>query len=87
VMPAAVAMACDHCWFGLGLHRMEINVRPENLASRRVAEKLGFREEGLRRRYLHIDGDWRDHLVYVLDAEDVPGGLHRRWVATRPAPP
>jgi [ribosomal protein S5]-alanine N-acetyltransferase len=87
VIPAAVALACDHCWFVLGLHRMEVNIRPENLASRRVVEKLGFREEGLRRRYLHIDGDWRDHLVYVLDVEEVPGGLHRRWVATRSGPP
>lgn len=87
VMPSSVALACDHCWFGLGLHRVEINIRPENVASRRVVEKLGFREEGLRSRYLHIDGDWRDHLVYVLNAEEVPGGLHQRWAATRPAPP
>ena len=87
VMPAAVALACDHCWFGLGLHRVEINIRPENVASRRVVEKLGFREEGVRARYLHIDGDWRDHLVYVLNVEDVPRGLHQRWASTRPALP
>jgi [ribosomal protein S5]-alanine N-acetyltransferase len=87
VIPSAVALACDHCWFGLGLHRIEVNIRPENVASRRVVEKLGFREEGLRPRYLHIDGDWRDHLVYVLNAEDVPGGLHPRWAAIRPATP
>ena len=87
VMPAAVALASDHCWFGLGLHRVEINIRPENVASRRVVEKLGFREEGVRARYLHIDGDWRDHLVYVLNVEDVPRGLHQRWASTRPALP
>jgi [ribosomal protein S5]-alanine N-acetyltransferase len=87
IIPAAVALACDHCWFGLGLHRMEVNIRPENIASRRVVEKLGFREEGLRPRYLHIDGQWRDHLVYVLNSEDVPGGLHARWAAARPAAP
>lgn len=87
IIPAAVALASDHCWFGLGLHRVEVNIRPENLASRRVVQKLGFREEGLRPRYLHIDGDWRDHLVYVLNAEDVPGGLHARWRAARSASP
>jgi ribosomal-protein-alanine N-acetyltransferase len=87
VIPAAVALACDHAWFGLGLHRVEVNIRPENVASRRVVEKLGFREEGLRPRYLHIDGQWRDHLVYVLNAEDVPGGLHARWAAVRPFAP
>jgi len=87
VIPSAVALACDHAWFGLGLHRVEVNIRPENVASRRVVEKLGFHEEGLRKRYLHIDGQWRDHLVYVLNAEDVPGGLHARWVAVRPFAP
>ena len=51
----------------LALHRIEINLRPENEASRRVAEKCGYLFEGLRPRYLHIDGDWRDHLTYVKE--------------------
>jgi len=79
IMPTAVALATDHCLIGMGLHRVEICIRPENHNSRRVVEKLGFREEGLRPRYLHIDGAWRDHLVYVLTAEDVPAGLMHRW--------
>ncbi len=79
IIPTAVALATDHCWQGLGLHRVEINVRPENLPSCRVPEKLGFRLEGLRPRYLHIDGAWRDHVTYALNAEEVPGGLMRRW--------
>ncbi|WP_165989188.1 GNAT family N-acetyltransferase [Streptomyces sp. YIM 98790] len=87
VMPTAVALATDHCFFTLGLHRLEICVRPENTPSRRVAEKLGYREEGIRPRYLHIDGAWRDHLVYALTAEEVPGGLLPRWHALRSAPP
>ena len=66
-------MAADHCW-AIGLHRVEINIRPENVASRRVVEKLAFRPEGLRPAYLHIDGDWRDHLSFALTAEEVPGG-------------
>jgi ribosomal-protein-alanine N-acetyltransferase len=81
IMPTAVAMATDHC-FAIGLHRVEINIRPENGASRRVVEKLGFRPEGLRPRYLHIDGDWRDHLSFALTAEEVPGGLVARWLAS-----
>jgi ribosomal-protein-alanine N-acetyltransferase len=44
-----------------------------------VVAKLGFRPEGLRPRYLHIDGDWRDHLVFALNAEEVPEGLLQRW--------
>jgi len=79
VIPTVLAMAMDHCFFSVGLHRVEATIRPENQASRRVVEKLGFREEGLRRRSLHIDGAWRDHLCYALTVEDVHGGLLARW--------
>jgi [ribosomal protein S5]-alanine N-acetyltransferase len=79
ITPTALAMAMDHCFFVIGLHRIEATIRPENHASRRVVEKLGFREEGLRRRSLHIDGAWRDHLCYALTAEDAAGGLMPRW--------
>ncbi len=78
VMPTAVAMAVDYCWFGLGLHRVEVAIRPENSASLRVVEKLGFAEVGYAPRYLHIDGDWRDHRLFALTVEDVPGGLLQR---------
>jgi [ribosomal protein S5]-alanine N-acetyltransferase len=82
VIPTALAMAIDHCFLVVGLHRIEASIRPENHASRRVVEKLGFRDEGLRRRFLHIDGEWRDHLCYALTTEDVPGGLLSRWRGT-----
>lgn len=88
VMPTAVALVTDHCFEAAGLHRVEVNIRPENAASRRVVEKLGFRDEGLRRAFLHIAGDWRDHLSYALVREDVPGGVLRRWQQVqRTAPP
>jgi [ribosomal protein S5]-alanine N-acetyltransferase len=79
VMPTAVALVTDHCFHRVGLHRVEVNIRPENAASRRVVEKLGFREEGLRRGFLHIAGEWRDHISYALVREDVPSGLLARW--------
>jgi [ribosomal protein S5]-alanine N-acetyltransferase len=79
VMPTAVALTVDHCFRAVGLHRIEVNIRPENLASRRVVEKLEFREEGAREKFLHINGDWRDHLTYALVREDVPLGLLKRW--------
>ncbi|MFL6238657.1 MAG: GNAT family N-acetyltransferase [Actinomycetes bacterium] len=82
VAPTAVALVVDHCFSAVGLHRVELNVRPENTRSRRVAEKLGFREEGVRLRYLHIDRDWRDHLCFALTVEEVPGGLLRRYRRT-----
>ena len=83
IAPTAVAMATDHCFRVLGLHRMEINIRPENTASLRVVEKLGFRDEGLRKRYLHIAGRWTDHRSFALTTEDVPEGLLNRWLAGR----
>jgi ribosomal-protein-alanine N-acetyltransferase len=79
IIPTAVALAVDYCFGAMGLHRIEIAIRPENVRSLRVVAKLGFRPEGLRPRYLHIDGDWRDHLVFALNAEEVPEGLLRRW--------
>ncbi len=79
IAPTAVAMLVDHAFDVLGLHRVEANVRPENAASLRVVEKLGFVREGLHRRYLHIDGDWRDHVAHALLREDVPEGVLRRY--------
>ncbi len=72
---AAVALVVDHCFGPVRLHRVEATVRPENVASRRLLDKLSFREEGLFRRYLEVGGVWRDHLCYALTAEDVPGGV------------
>lgn len=83
VVPTAVALAVDHCFAVLGLHRIEVAIRPENAKSLRVVEKLGFRPEGLRPRFLHIDHDWRDHLIFALHTEDVPDGLLARWTASR----
>lgn len=87
IVPTAVALAADYCFDVLRLHRIEIAIRPENTKSLRVVAKLGFRPEGLRPRYLHIDGDWRDHLVFALNAEEVPGGLLQRWLHLRPPVP
>jgi [ribosomal protein S5]-alanine N-acetyltransferase len=81
VIPTALALSVDHAFRSGGLHRIEVNIRPENKASRRVVEKLGFREEAYHPRYLHIDGAWRDHIGYAMTSEDVisEGGLLARW--------
>lgn len=86
VTPTAVALVTDHCFTELGLHRVEICIRPENAASLRVVEKLGFRYEGIRRRYIHIDGGWRDHFAFALTVEDVPFGVLERWRSDRVDP-
>ena len=78
IMPRAVALVVDHCFDACGLHRIEVAVRPENSNSLRVVEKLGLREVGYAPRYLHIDGDWRDHRLYAVTREEVPHGLSAR---------
>ena len=81
VIPTALALAVDHAFGAAGLHRIEVNIRPENAPSRRVVEKLGFREEAYHPRYMHIDGAWRDHLGYAMTSEEIAaeGGLLARW--------
>lgn len=73
IVPTALALVGDHALQELGLHRIEVNIRPENAASLAVVRKLGFRDEGLRARILHIDGDWRDHRTFALTTEDLGG--------------
>lgn len=81
VATAAVALAVDHAFARVGLHRVEATVRPENERSLRVLAKLGFREEGLFQRYLEVQGRWRDHVVLAVTEEDVlPDGVVARLV-------
>jgi len=48
------------------LHRIEANVMPRNKPSIRIVEKLGFKNEGLARKYLKINGKWEDHIHFVV---------------------
>jgi [ribosomal protein S5]-alanine N-acetyltransferase len=70
VMPTALALVVDHCFGAARLHRIEANIRPENVASRRVVEKLGIRQEGIAERFLEIDGVWEDHVRYAITSEE-----------------
>lgn len=83
ITPTAVALVVDHCFLGLGLHRVEVDVQPSNAASRRVVEKLGFRCEGVRRGLLHVDGQWRDHELWAMTIEDAAGGISARYHRSR----
>lgn len=68
--PLAAAMVLDWCFTQYGLHRIEINIRPENKPSLRVVQKLGLREEGLRKKYLFINGNWADHRSFAVTLEE-----------------
>ncbi len=87
VVSTALALAVDHCFGPVGLHRVEANARPENAPSLRVLDKVGFRSEGRHLNYLFIDGAWRDHLAFALTQEDHPAGVLRRLRAHGDTPP
>lgn len=69
----ALALAIDHALGPGGLHRVEVNIRLDNLASLGVVRRLGLRDEGVRQRFLHIDGQWRDHRSFAVTTEDLDG--------------
>lgn len=83
ITPTAVALVTDYLLGEYGLHRVEIDIRPENESSLRVVEKLGFRYEGTKKGFIHINGDWRDHYIFALIADEVSDGLLNQFVNGR----
>jgi ribosomal-protein-alanine N-acetyltransferase len=73
-MTKAMRLLIPFVFETLGLHRLEAACIPENEPSRRLLQKLGFREEGLARAYLQINGEWRDHILFALLEEDLIRG-------------
>jgi len=69
LMTEAVGVLLPFFFDTLGLHRLHAAFLPHNVASRRVLEKNGFREEGYAENYLQIDGKWADHVLFALTRE------------------
>ncbi|MEV3859332.1 GNAT family protein [Streptomyces sp. NPDC050095] len=72
LVPAAVEEIVRVCRDELGLHRVEAGTLTDNKASQRVLAKCGFVEYGKAPRYLHIDGAWRDHVLFQRILHDDP---------------
>ena len=69
-VPEGVALIIRYGFDDLHLHRLEAAIVPRNAASRRVAAKLGLREEGTSERFLQINGVYEDHVRYAITAEE-----------------
>ena len=65
-MTEAVEKIVEIAFNNYGLHRIEANIMPRNIASIRVVEKLGFYNEGLAKKYIMLNGKWEDHIHMVL---------------------
>ncbi|HMD46071.1 MAG TPA: GNAT family protein [Acidimicrobiales bacterium] len=70
LLTEGVGLVVSHAFGRLGLHRVEADIQPGNERSRRLAARLGFRNEGVARRLLYIGGDWRDHERWAVLRED-----------------
>lgn len=67
----AIYTGCDIMFHDEHLHRIEATVLPDNIASSRLLEGLGFVREGLMQKKIKLNGTWRDHYLYALVNEDM----------------
>ncbi len=70
LMTQALRLTAAYAFDSLGLHRLEANIQPLNLASVALVRRVGFRREGFSPRYLRVDGAWRDHERWALLADE-----------------
>jgi ribosomal-protein-alanine N-acetyltransferase len=74
LMSEAVQLTLNFCFETLGLHRVEAACLPANGPSRALLLKSGFKQEGMARQYLRINGQWQDHITFaILRADARPG--------------
>jgi ribosomal-protein-alanine N-acetyltransferase len=66
----AIQLVLRHAFKKIKLHRVEANIQPGNIASIALVRRAGFTQEGYSRRYLKINGRWRDHERWAITFED-----------------
>ena len=80
-MTEGLGLVLDRAFGELGFHRLEANVQPANVASAALLSRLGFRKEGFSPRYLHVDGDWRDHDRWAILSDEWPEQRRRLFAS------
>jgi ribosomal-protein-alanine N-acetyltransferase len=70
LMTEALQLVLAYTFRTLKLHRLEANIQPDNVASRALVSRAGFRMEGFSPRYLKVAGRWRDHERWAICRED-----------------
>jgi len=77
LMTQAVGSVVDFAFASLGMHRVMANYLPDNTRSARLLERLGFEREGVAKKYLLINGEWRDHVLTARtnDAWTLPAAI------------
>jgi ribosomal-protein-alanine N-acetyltransferase len=68
-MKEGMLQVIQYAFDELGLHRLEANIQPGNLASIGLAQSTGFQYEGFSPRFLKINGEWRDHERWAVLAD------------------
>ena len=69
-MSRAVTAIFAFAYDELGLHRLQAVTMPDNAASVKLLESRGFIREGFARKYLKINGQWQDHVIFAMLADD-----------------
>lgn len=70
-MTEGLKLVARFAFVEIGLHRLEANIQPENVASIALARRCGFRKEGFSPKYLQVMGEWRDHERWALLADEL----------------
>jgi ribosomal-protein-alanine N-acetyltransferase len=69
-MTEGLKLVINYAFSQMKLHRLEVNIQPDNAASLALVQKCGFHKEGFSPRYLQIHGQWRDHERWAILADE-----------------
>jgi RimJ/RimL family protein N-acetyltransferase len=66
----ALQLMVDYLFLSKEIHRIQANIDPQNRASQRILEKVGFKFEGVSRKNSFVRGHWLDECRYSILREE-----------------